>query len=87
MIIREQNAVFCSHLLCRVNRLASNFLTASPTIAPMTPALFDQRGNRKYLIARERLAFLYAASKECEAVSTFCLTLAFTRARISEAPH
>ncbi|HEX4078290.1 MAG TPA: tyrosine-type recombinase/integrase [Rhizomicrobium sp.] len=50
----------------------------------MTPALFDQRGNRKYLIARERLAFVYAASKESDAVSTFCLTLAFTGARISE---
>lgn len=50
----------------------------------MTPALFDQRGNRKYLIARERLAFVYSASKEPEAVSTFCLTLAFTGARISE---
>jgi integrase len=50
----------------------------------MTPALFDNRGNRKYLIARERLAFVYAASKESKAVSTFCLTLAFTGARISE---
>jgi integrase/recombinase XerD len=50
----------------------------------MTPALFDQRGNRKYLTARERLAFVYAASKECETISTFCLTLAFTGARISE---
>jgi integrase len=50
----------------------------------MTPALFDNRGNRKYLIARERLAFVYAASKERKAVSTFCLTLAFTGARISE---
>ncbi len=50
----------------------------------MTPALFDQRGNRKYLIAREQLAFVYAASNETEAISTFCLTLAFTGARISE---
>lgn len=50
----------------------------------MTQAIFDQRGNRKYLIARERLAFVCAASKEREAVSTFCLTLAFTGARISE---
>ena len=48
------------------------------------PALFDQRGNRKYLIARERLAFVYTASKERVAISTFCLTLAFTGARISE---
>jgi len=50
----------------------------------MTLALFDQRGNRKYLIARERLAFVYAASKEHDAILTFCLTLAFTGARISE---
>lgn len=50
----------------------------------MTSALFDQRGNRKYLIARERLAFVYAALKECDAISTFCLTMAFTGARISE---
>jgi len=50
----------------------------------MTSSLFDQRGNRKYLIARERLAFVYAASKESAAVSTFCFTLAFTGARISE---
>jgi site-specific recombinase XerD len=50
----------------------------------MTGALFDQRGNRKYLIARERLAFVHAASRERDAISTFCLTLAFTGARISE---
>lgn len=25
----------------------------------MTPALFDQCGNRKYLVARERLAFVW----------------------------
>lgn len=30
------------------------------------------------------MAFVYAASKEGDAVSTFCLTLAFTGARISE---
>jgi site-specific recombinase XerD len=50
----------------------------------MTPALFDQRGNRKYLVARERLAFVYVASKERDAISTFCLTMVFTGARISE---
>jgi len=50
----------------------------------MIPALFDKSGNRKYLIARERLAFVYAATKERKDVSTFCLTLAFTGARISE---
>lgn len=50
----------------------------------MIPALFDRSGNRKYLTARERLAFVYAASKRGDEVSTFCLTLAFTGARISE---
>jgi site-specific recombinase XerD len=50
----------------------------------MIPALIDQRGTRKYLVARERLAFVYAASNKAEAVSTFCLTIAFTGARISE---
>lgn len=50
----------------------------------MTQSLFDQSGTRKYLIARERLAFVHKASKECEAISRFCLTLAFTGARISE---
>ncbi len=80
----EQNAVFCSHLLCRVNCPTSIFRPVSGTVEQMTPALFDQLGNRKYLVARERLAFVYAAANECEAVSTFCLTLAFTGARISE---
>jgi integrase len=76
--------VFCSRLLSRVNRQFSIFPTSNGRIERMTPALFDQRGNHKYLIARERLAFVYAASNEAEAISTFCLTLAFTGARISE---
>jgi hypothetical protein len=37
-----------------------------------------KRGNRKYLIARARLAFVYVVSKESESISTFCLTMAFT---------
>jgi integrase len=81
---REQSAVFCSLFLSGDNRPGSIFPTFNGRIEPMTPALSDQRGNRKYLIARERLAFVYAASKERDAVSTFCLTLAFTGARISE---
>jgi integrase/recombinase XerD len=47
-------------------------------------SLFDQRGNRKYLVARERLAFVKAAAAQRGAVATFCLTLAVTGARISE---
>ena len=48
------------------------------------PTLFDCSGHRKYLVARERLAFVSAAVKEGGAVGTFCLTLALTGARISE---
>src|SRR5690242_1695966 len=65
---REQNAVFCSHVLSAVNRSISNFRMASRTIDLMTPALFDQRGYRKYLVARERLDFACAAAQEPAAV-------------------
>ena len=50
----------------------------------MSGSLFDRNGVRKYLTARERLASVYAESNENAAISTFCLTLAFTGARISE---
>jgi integrase/recombinase XerD len=50
----------------------------------MTRGLFDHQGNRKYLTARERLAFVHAASSEGDAILTFCLTMAFTGGRISE---
>jgi len=50
----------------------------------MTQSLFDRTGNRKYLVARERQAFVSAAVAEGGAVGAFCLALAFTGARISE---
>ena len=50
----------------------------------MTQSLFDQIGNRKYLVARERISFVSAAVTEGGAIGAFCLTLAFTGARISE---
>jgi len=50
----------------------------------MTQTLFDQIGNRKYLVARERAAFVRAAVAEGGAIGSFCLTLALTGARISE---
>jgi integrase/recombinase XerD len=50
----------------------------------MTQTLFDRTGNRKYLVARERQSFVAAAVAEGGAVGAFCLTLAFTGARISE---
>jgi integrase/recombinase XerD len=82
--IGEQNAVFCSLLLFRVNAPDSIYFANRTKAWCMTAGLFDQSGARKYLVARERLAFVYAASKESAAVSTFCLTMAFTGARISE---
>ena len=46
--------------------------------------LYDQTGKRKYLTIDERRAFLDAASALNPEVHTFCLTLAYTGARISE---
>lgn len=50
----------------------------------MTNALYDRAGSRKYLVARERCSFASAAVAEGGAIGAFCLTLAFTGARISE---
>ena len=46
--------------------------------------LYDQEGNRKYLTRKERQAFVEAARKAPPEIETFCLTLAYTGARISE---
>jgi integrase len=63
---------------------ARSCLKKRVTIVLTMHALFDRDGQRKYLVARERLAFATAAIAEGGAVATFCLTLAFTGARISE---
>lgn len=47
--------------------------------------LYDVAGNRKYLTPSERTAFLMAAERMAPEVRTFCLTLAYTGARVSEA--
>ena len=46
--------------------------------------LYDPEGNRKYLTAAERSAFLAAAARHPPEVRTFCRTLAYSGARISE---
>ncbi len=46
--------------------------------------LFDLSGTRKYLTASERRDFIRAAHHATPAIETFCLTLAYTGARISE---
>ncbi len=47
--------------------------------------LFDTQGRRLYLTEEERTAFLEAAKDAPREVRTFCLVLAFTGCRISEA--
>lgn len=47
--------------------------------------LIDPAGNRKYLTPEERRAFIVAAGSATPELETFCLTLAYTGARISEA--
>jgi site-specific recombinase XerD len=50
----------------------------------MENSLFDLSGRRKYLVARERLAFATAALRQDRLAAGFCLTLAVIGARISE---
>jgi integrase/recombinase XerD len=47
-------------------------------------SLYDGRGSRKYLTAEERRAFAAAALRTAPPILTFCLTLVYTGARISE---
>ena len=47
-------------------------------------SLYDARGRRKYLVPKERRAFLDAALSVGGRVGTFCAVLAFTGARLSE---
>lgn len=47
-------------------------------------SLYDHNGKRKYLISRERAAFLKAARNQNPEIETFCLILCYSGARISE---
>ena len=54
-------------------------------IAPTVSFTYDKDGNRKYATDSERKRFIRAAKAQPAAtVRTFCLTLAFTGARLSE---
>ena len=48
------------------------------------PSIYDLYGRRKYVTPSERLGFIKAALSAPAPTKTFCLTLAFTGARISE---
>jgi site-specific recombinase XerD len=47
-------------------------------------SLYDGRGSRKYLTSSERRAFANAALRTAPPILTFCLTLLYTGARVSE---
>lgn len=51
----------------------------------MSSVLFNRAGKRKYLTNDERQAFISAAKTRPREVRTFCLVLAYTGCRISEA--
>lgn len=51
----------------------------------ITFQLYDAAGQRKYLTKDERAAFLAAAEHADRQVRSFCMTLAYTGCRISEA--
>ena len=50
----------------------------------MADSLFDAYGARKYLVPKERAAFVACVLYEEPEFATFCLTLAIAGARISE---
>jgi integrase/recombinase XerD len=51
---------------------------------PSTSLIYDRAGNRKYLTATERCAFLRSVDTLSPEVRTFCRVLAYTGARVSE---
>lgn len=58
-------------------------MTRSLSISSLS--LHTAQGRRKYLTPGERLRFLEAAAREPGEIETFCLTLAWTGCRVSEA--
>lgn len=67
-----------------VYRVNANSSPVAIEEKPTSNFLYDRKGRRKYLTASERNAFLAATHNLPAAERTFCLTLAYTGARISE---
>jgi integrase/recombinase XerD len=74
-----------SKALAKSTAIIRLVLGKEPMKSGMPWSLYDPRGRRKYLVPRERWAFLKAALGVGGAVATFCAVLAFSGARISEA--
>jgi len=69
-----------------VQTVNQNFGPVPTTVAGAEPAaslIYDRAGNRKYLTAAERGAFLQSLSTMEPEVRTFCRVLAYTGARVS----
>jgi integrase len=85
-----RSASFVNRMLCSVHfaffvSIASARIFIVEAGNPlMSDSLFDAYGARKYIIPRERAAFVCKAMDEEPEFATFCLTLATTGARISE---
>src|ERR1700677_1211574 len=77
-------ADFVSKALVKSTAIIRLALGKEPMKSVMPWSLFDPRGRRKYLVPKERWAFLNAALGVGGAVATFCAVLAFSGARISE---
>jgi integrase/recombinase XerD len=63
---------------------SDNSTRRATSAAMQTQTLFDFRGNWKYLTSTERRAVATAALRMAPQIATFCLTLLYTGARISE---
>jgi len=58
--------------------------TMTDAVQPAASLIYDRAGNRKYLTATERGAFLQSLSTMEPEVRSFCRVLAYTGARVSE---
>jgi len=76
---------FVSGALSKSIATIGQSLAKETTTSSMSWSLFDLRGRRKYLVPKERWTFVDAALAVGGKIGTFCVVLAFTGARISEA--
>src|SRR3546814_5900601 len=79
IVSSEQNGAICSSFCSNVKTDRSEFTEVSSM-----SFLRDRQGNRKYLTAHERRAFLLAAQAFPHSAESFCRVLAYTGGRISE---
>src|SRR3546814_11467006 len=79
IVSSEQNGAICSSFCSNVKTDRSEFTEVSSM-----SFLRDRQGNRKYLTAHERRAFLLAAQAFPHSAESYCRVLAYTGGRILE---